>query len=95
MPPIFINANKSVNVDIFDTVEYFNDLNDHDLRKTSAIDKIADGAITFKTANPNNLEVDFKINDIRNPDYHRADGITRIRFYNNKSKEFTSYYSIP
>lgn len=55
MPPIFINANKSVNVDIFDTVEYFNDLNDHDLRKTSAIDKITDGAITFKTANPNNL----------------------------------------
>ena len=35
MPPIFINANKSVNVDIFDTVEYFNDLNDFDYENMS------------------------------------------------------------
>lgn len=46
-PPIFITHEQSVNIDIFDTFEYLNNLTNQILRYTSAIDKIADGAVTF------------------------------------------------
>ncbi len=55
------------------------------MRNTSVLDKIADGAVTFYSANKKNLTADLKINDLRLPDYHRPDGITRIRYYNNKT----------
>lgn len=93
-PPIFLNQNKSVNVDIYDTIYYFNNLTDDDLRHTSALDKMADGAITFIEASNQKLEADLKINDLRLLDYHRPDGVTRIRFFNNKSNNFQSYYLI-
>lgn len=47
MPPIFLNQHKSVNIDIFDTIGYFNNLTNNDLRRTSALDKMPDGGITF------------------------------------------------
>ncbi len=55
------------------------------MTKTTMIDKIPDGSITFERANEHKLEADIKINDLRLPEYHRADGVTRIRFKTNKT----------
>lgn len=94
IPPIFISQDKSVNIDIYDTIEYLNDIDNDQMRNTSVLDKIADGAVTFFQANAGKLQADIKINDLRLLDYHRPDGVTRIRFFNNKSNNFQSYYLI-
>lgn len=46
-PPIFITHNQSVNIDLYNSFEYLNNLTNQIMRNTSAIDKIADGAVTF------------------------------------------------
>lgn len=73
---------------------YFYNLDYEDLHHTSGIDKMPDGAITFNQVNSFALKADLKINDLRSLEYHRADGLTRIKFYVNKTDEYQSYYTI-
>lgn len=40
------------------------------------------------------MSADLKINDLRVLDYHRPDGVTRIRFRTNETDSFVSYYLI-
>lgn len=41
---------------------------------------IPDGAITFHNANEDYLNVTIQVNDLRVPEYHRANGITKVFF---------------
>jgi hypothetical protein len=80
-------------------ITYLNNADEDDIRNTSILDKISDGTVIFYTANRSHLSALLKINDLRVLDYHKSDGVTKIRYrrMNEKgelSKNFTSYFLI-
>jgi hypothetical protein len=53
----------SINDDIFNRYLYFNNLTNYDLRYSSAVQKMPDGAVYFNEANKEKLDFDLKVND--------------------------------
>lgn len=52
---------------------------------------IPDGALTFYEASKDNLTFKIQINDLRIPEYHRNNGITKLKFQTKESDgKFTS-----
>ena len=46
-----------------------------------------DGAVVFKLLNSTNIEARISINDARNLDYHRDNGLTKLKDYRNSSSK--------
>ena len=92
--PMFRTENRSVNKYILDTIYYFNELPFDEVKFTKTIDKIPDASLTFFSANPHKLHADLKINDLRSLEYHRCDGVTKIKYYIEKLDTFNSYYMV-
>ena len=53
-----------------------------------------DGSVTFSKANADHLSADLKINDMRALEYHRVDGVTKIKYYLEKYDDYKSYYMV-
>jgi hypothetical protein len=49
------------------------------IRYSHGRDYLPDGAVTFNILNNEELDANFQIDDCRDLDYHRSNGITRIR----------------
>ena len=58
---------------------YFNEMSLLNVRTTSAVDKMPDGAVSFRQANKEGLNVDIKINDERLLELHANNGMTKIQ----------------
>jgi hypothetical protein len=54
-------------------------------RDLPGLDILPDGAVTFYEASPDNLTMRLQINDIRIPEYHRTNAITKMKFLNPNS----------
>lgn len=63
---------------LYDRLKKIGD-SDIQIIKNGGLDVLPDAAFDIKKLNPNSLSFDVKINDVRDLDYHRMNGLTRIK----------------
>lgn len=92
--PYFEQAKeKGINQQIYEGLQYINLQPFDDDVDTPGLEVIPDGAITFSEANDKNLSFKIQINDVRLPEYHRGNGVTKVylRDSNNKTLKNVHY----
>ena len=77
--PYFENPHVSINDELFSRYLYFNSMSLKNVRDTSAVHKMPDGAMYFHKANNESLVVDVKVNDERSFELHPNNAMTRIQ----------------
>ncbi|CAK64013.1 unnamed protein product (macronuclear) [Paramecium tetraurelia] len=78
--PFLEQPDISINEDIYERIQYLNTQPFYRGRDLDDIWMIPDGAFTFHNANEEYLNVTIQVNDLRIPEYHRANGITKVFF---------------
>jgi len=94
--PYFEQAKeKGINQQIYEGLQFINLQPFDDDVDTPGLEVIPDGAITFSEANDKNLSFKIQINDVRLPEYHRGNGVTKIylRDSNNKTLKNVGFFA--
>ncbi|KAL4456247.1 hypothetical protein ABPG74_014208 [Tetrahymena malaccensis] len=76
MPP----ENTSINEEIYESLQILNEVPYQRGIDLNSLDIIPDGAVQFQEASKDKLVYKVQINDLRIPEYHRNNGITKYRF---------------
>jgi len=85
--PYFEKAKENgINQQIYEGLQFINLQPFDDDVDTPGLEVIPDGAITFSEANDKNLSFKIQINDVRLPEYHRGNGVTKIYLRDSKNK---------
>lgn len=88
-------ANQSINKDLFEVINYLNIQNRSDMRRYNNLHQMPDGGIYFREASSEKISANLQVMDIRNLDYYRSDGISRISYHSEKTNASAPIYTVP
>ncbi|CAD8183724.1 unnamed protein product [Paramecium octaurelia] len=80
--PFLQQPNSTINQDIYHQIEYLHTVPFVRGSDLQDLYLIPDGAYTFFEANEKKINMSIQVNDIRLHEYHRSNGITKIRYQN-------------
>ncbi|EGR34219.1 hypothetical protein IMG5_020170 [Ichthyophthirius multifiliis] len=70
--------NQTINEDIYNSLFYLNNVPYKRGSDLESLDILPDGAIQFSEASKDKLKYKIQINDLRIPEYHRNNGVTKL-----------------
>jgi len=95
MSPYFIETkNNTINDDIYVRIESLNDYDINQLQNDTVLSVIPDGAITVHEINQEKFSYTIQVNDMRMPQYHRNNGITKLSYYNKITDSYSNLLNV-
>jgi len=95
MSPYFIETKNSTNNDdLYDRIESLNDYDINELVNDSVLSVVPDGAVTIHEINDNTFSYTLQVNDMRMPQYHRNNGITKLQYYNKNTNAYSNVLNV-
>lgn len=95
MSPYFIESkNSTINDDLYDRIESLNDYDINELENDSVLSVVPDGAVTIHEINDNTFSYTLQVNDMRLPQYHRNNGITKLQYFNKNTNAYSNVLNV-
>lgn len=78
--PFFVSTKSNINAELFERTEVVENQDFNTIKSgRDGLDTIPDGAISFKEVSMSKLNATIKINDLRDLDLHRNNGVTNLK----------------
>jgi hypothetical protein len=80
---------KNLTEDLFDRIDYVNQLDFNSLSNETNLSPLPDGAFEINKINSEEFSYTVSVNDNRFPQYHRSNGITKLSIYNPNKNDYS------
>lgn len=95
MSPYFIETkNNTINEDLYDRIESLNQYDINQLNNDTVLSILPDGALNIHEVNNQNFSYTIQVNDMRLPQYHRNNGITKLQYYNKNTDSYSNVLNV-